>query len=138
MTAAILAWTLALFFLLARFRFFYDPSKPVGLRWLNEDRHASLTNKMCHCGLEFKPRAFAWFVAVVEVGCALLLLWPPTRLIGALGLLGILLKATHCTARAKVMEQHPVDKIGVCEAYLWRVEGLYIVMVVCVILEGVI
>lgn len=88
---------------------------------------------MCKCGLTHYPRAFAWFVAVCECSGGVLILIPATRLLGALLLLGILIKATICTARAKVCEQNPVDAIDYISCYLWRVEGLYIVMVISIL-----
>lgn len=132
-----LSLTVALFFVLARFRFFYDPSKPRGLRWFNQARHESLAQKMVYCGFRNWPVSLAWFVASVEIVGALMLLIPPVRFFGALLLLGILVVATRCTAKKKVMEQHPVDYLDIVCSYLWRVEGLYIVMVLCILAASV-
>lgn len=128
--------TLGLFYLLARFRFFYDPAKPAGARWLNADRHASLINKMAHCGMKKHPRVWAWVAASLEVGGGLWLILGFAAPFAAFGLLLLTLIATRCTWRAKVYEQNPVDCIDVCSCYLWRVEGLYIVMAAAVILGG--
>jgi hypothetical protein len=116
------------FFVLARFRFFYDPSKPPGDRVLNRDRHKSLINKMGFCGFCNGAKAWAWYVALVEVLGGLALVTNTFRLLGALLLLGLMIPATMCTARIKCVEQNPVDWIDWGCAYLWRVEGLYIVM----------
>jgi uncharacterized membrane protein YphA (DoxX/SURF4 family) len=133
----LLSWTVGAFFFLARFRFFYDPSKPRGLRWLNQSRQESLAQKMVYCGMRNWPLSVAWFVASVEVIAALMLLAGWHREIAALLLLGILAVATRCTAKKKVMEQHPVDYLDIVCSYLWRVEGLYIVMVLCILAASV-
>jgi uncharacterized membrane protein YphA (DoxX/SURF4 family) len=127
---------LGVFFILARFRFFYDPSKAIGQRWFNKERHTSLTNKMIHCGLRHKPYAWACFVAFVEVFAGLGVLFGLLTMISAFGLLVITLVGTRCTAYAKVQEQHPVDSVDVCSAYLWRVEGLYIGFALLVLFGG--
>lgn len=137
--------TLGLFYVLARFRFFYDPSKPTwsgtntrigNQRWLNKQRHESLTNKMAHCGFKKHPRVWAWSAALIEVGGGLWLILGVFPAFAAFGLLVLTLFATRCTAKAKVFEQNPVDCIDICSCYLWRVEGLYIIMALIVVLGG--
>lgn len=127
--------TLGGFFILARFRYFFDPSKTNGI-WLNVDRHTSLRNKMCHCGLNKHPSAAAWFAAMVEVFAGLGVVFGLLTTLSAVGLLAITLVGTFCTAKAKVLEQHPVDKLDCVSCYLWRVEGLYIVFAVLIFLAG--
>jgi len=65
-SASLLAVRLALggFYVLARFRFFYDPSKPMGARLLNPDRYEHLKWKMEFCHY---PRVIGPYVAAVEV-----------------------------------------------------------------------
>ena len=145
--------TLGLFYVLARFRFFYDPSKPGARlsedfgpdypryrirsqRWLNTDRHWSLREKVRKCGFKRAPYFWAYVVAIVEVaGGALLVagVFAPV-MAGALFILTAV--ATSCTARQKVMEQQPCDLIDCAACYLWRVEGLYLVMAAAVIAGG--
>lgn len=129
----VLAATVGAFFVLARFRFFYDPSKPKGTRWLNADRNASLTAKMAHCGLTRGPKFWAWVTSCVEVFGGLALITGVGRWVAAPAILFLLIIATKCTAKAKVCEQHPVDCVDVVCAYLWRVEGLYILMTALVV-----
>ena len=125
---------LGAFFVLARFRFFWDPSKPHGSRWLNADRHSSLTHKMEYCGLKNKPYAWAWVVAIIEVGAGIWLILGFATAFAGLGLFLLTLRATFCTAKQKVFEQKPVDTVDICACYLWRVEGLYILAAfICVI-----
>lgn len=131
-------FTLGLFYFLARFRFFYDPSKPAIAfpgkgRWFNAERLASLTRKMQHCGY---ARWWAWPVALIEVVGGLMLIAGIFSAFAALGLLVLTLFATRCTWRSKVYEQNPVDCLDICSCYLWRVEGLYVVMASVVILAG--
>lgn len=141
--------TLGLFYFLARFRFFYDPSKPGTIyrpemyyqysvqssqRWFNSDRLASLTRKMQHCGWNW--RGWAWVVALIEVVGGLMLMAGIFSAFAAFGLLVLTLFATRCTWRTKVYEQNPVDCLDICSCYLWRVEGLYIVMAAIVVLAG--
>lgn len=140
------------FFFLARFRFIYDPSKPRTVsyrarlelpavqwrevhneRWFNRDRRASLMNKMAHCGY---GRWWAWPVAFAEVGGGLMLILGLFAPVAGSILFVLTIFASRCTAKTKVYEQNPVDRIDVCACYLWRVEGLYIIMALVVILGG--
>lgn len=123
------------FFVLARFRYFFDPSKTNGM-FLNVDRHTSLRNKMCHCGYAGNPSFFANFTAVIEVFAGLGVLFGLLTTVSAFGLLVITLCGTMCTAKTKVMEQHPVDKLDCVSCYLWRVEGLYLVFAALVFVLG--
>lgn len=125
------------FFVLARFRFFYDPSKPEGTRFLNTIRHTSLTNKMAHCGFtKPSPYAYAWFVASVEVLAGFGVFFGLFTMLSALGLFLITLIGTRCTAYDKVVRQNPVDKIDVCSDYLWLAEPLYIGLSIAILLGG--
>jgi uncharacterized membrane protein YphA (DoxX/SURF4 family) len=127
---------LGCFFILARFRFFYDPSKPIGERWFNAKRHESLRNKMMHCGFRRWPSGVACFVACVEVAAGLGVVFGLLTMLSAAGLLVLTLFATRCTAWTKVHEQNPVDTVDVCSAYLWRVEGLYIGIALMILFNG--
>jgi uncharacterized membrane protein YphA (DoxX/SURF4 family) len=123
------------FFILARFRFFWDPSNPEHC-FLNPIRHASLTAKMCHCGVKGNPLFWAWFTAIVEVFGGLSVATGLLTYLGALGLIAITIRGTMCTAKAKVMEQKPVDLVDCVSCYLWRVEGIYIAMAALVFILG--
>jgi uncharacterized membrane protein YphA (DoxX/SURF4 family) len=135
--AALLArLLLGFFFLLARFRFFFDPAAAPGDRWFCAWRHESLIHKMAYCGLKKKPVIWAWITALVEVLAGMALIVGLLTPLAALGLLVLLLVATRCTARQKVMEQKPVDKVDCVACYLWRVEGLYIGLAILILLLG--
>lgn len=122
------------FFILARFRWFYDPSRPQE-PILNTARHAHMRWRLCACGYSEHPYLSA-FVACVEVsGGAALIVGLLTNL-ATMGLLCILFFATCCTAREKIAEQKPVDHVDCVSCYLWRVEGVYIAICVCVLLLG--
>lgn len=149
---------LGLFFVLARFRFFYDPAggarlpwitanKLPGLtqdqqiaynwrKWFNPRRAHSLTTKLMYCGCTIKPSLQAWIAAAVEVLAGIGLIVGLLTVPSALALLVVLLVATRCTAKEKVCEQNPCDKLDVVCAYLWRVEGLYIALAVIILLGG--
>lgn len=135
LTLLILRLILGVFFVLARFRWFYDPSQPVGARFLNIARHKHLAWKLCTCGYGLHP-VLAGFVASVEVlaglGVTMGLLTP----LSTLGLMSVLTFATLCTAKTKVMEQHPVDDIDCVSCYLWRVEGVYLAIALAILLGG--
>jgi uncharacterized membrane protein YphA (DoxX/SURF4 family) len=124
------------FFVLARFRFFYDPSKPEGARFCNVERHESLKHKMAYCGLKNKPALWSWVAAIVEVFAGLGVVFGLLTGLSAFGLLVLLIIATRCTAGMKVREQNPVDKVDCVSCYLWRVEGLYIAQAIIIILAG--
>lgn len=122
------------FFVLARFRWIYDPSKPSD-QWFNGARHASLENKLCACGYG-RNESLGVLVALAEVGAGIALIVGFLTQAAALGLLVVLLFATYCTAREKTMRQNPVDGVGVVESYLWTPEPLYIVLCIIAIVGG--
>lgn len=129
---------LGVFFVLARFRLFWDPSVPAGRRgrWLNGSRWASFTNKLSYCGCRRRTTLWAWVAGTVEVLAGIGLIVGLLTWLSALGLLVVLLVATRCTWRQKVYEQHPVDRADIVCAYLWRVEGLYVGLAVMILLAG--
>lgn len=112
------------FFVLARFRFFYDPSRPQD-KWFNKERRNHLEWKMGYCKY---PAWTAPYVAIGEVLAGLGVLSGVLFYASALALLGITFFATRCTWREKIMEQSPVDCIDWVSCYLWRVEGLYVLL----------
>lgn len=128
--------TLGGFYVLARFRSFYDPSKPKGCRAFNSARFNSLQRKLCSCGFTQNLVVWAWITASVEVFCGLGLLAGLLTTFAALGLLILTLRATMCTAAIKVREQNPVDRIDCVACYLWRVEGIYIALALMILLLG--
>lgn len=125
---------LGVFFVLARFRWLYDPSRPDS-PWLNAGRHEHLRWKLCYCGYGQHPLLVA-FVACVEIsaGCAIVL--GLLTELALMGLMSILLFATWCTAKEKVCAQNPVDTIDYVSCYLWRVEGVYIGICAVLLLNG--
>lgn len=125
---------LGIFFILARFRYFYDPSRPED-PWLNAARVDHLRWKLCTCGVVF-PKAIAPAVAVVEVGAGIFIALGLLTHLAAFGLLIILVQATRCTAREKVGKQGPVDRIDWWSCYLWTVEPLYIILAIALMVAG--
>jgi len=125
---------LGTFFVLARFRYFFDPSRPDD-RFLNAARTDHLRWKLCVCGVP-QARWFAPPVALVEVGAGLFLIAGLLTPLAAFGLLIILIQATHCTAKEKVGKQAPVDRTDWVSCYLWTVEPLYIALAIVLILTG--
>jgi uncharacterized membrane protein YphA (DoxX/SURF4 family) len=121
------------FFVLARFRWFYDPSRDE--HWFNPTRHRSLCDKLLHCGYG-RSWGLAALVATLEVvgGGALLVGWFTMPV--AFALLTLLVVASACTAREKVAEQNPVDAVDCVACYLWRVEGVYIAIAIALLLTG--
>ena len=122
------------FFVLARFRWIYDPSRPDDLLF-NVKRRGSLRRKVASCGFGCSELVSAK-VALVEVFAGLALIAGLLTVPAAFGLLAVLIGATCCTAYEKTMRQNPPDAIGVVECYLWTVEPLYIVLAASVILLG--
>jgi uncharacterized membrane protein YphA (DoxX/SURF4 family) len=132
---AVLRVLLGAFFILARFRFFYDPSKETN-KWFNQARIQSLTNKMAHCGLKKWPLQWAIFIAVAEVSAGVALVLGLLVVPAALGLLILLVYATKCTHRDKIAKQNPVDGVDKVCCYLWTPEPLYIAMALFLVLVG--
>lgn len=126
---------LGTFFVLARFRFFYDPSQPK-YRVFCPARLESLTRKMAHCGLKKYPFQWAVAVAVIEVLAGVALIFGFLSTLAAVGLLAILVYATRCTCKEKVERQNPVDNIDRLCCYLWTPEPLYILLALLVLLIG--
>lgn len=145
----LLRFTLGFFFLLARFRWVWDPAQPMiqhkrGVKcvleqdaggWFPEWRHKHLQGKLSQCGYS-DNRYLAGFVAMTELSAALGLIVGLLTPLAALGLVGVLIFATRCTAREKVAKQGPVDCIDwVCD-YLWLVEPVYLVIALSLVLTG--
>lgn len=125
---------LGIFFVLARFRWFFDPSRP-DEPWMNAGRHAHLATRLCTCGYS-RNSYLSGFVAIVEVSAGMALIVGLLTMPATLGLLVVLIFGTICTARGKVQEQNPVDPIDCVSCYLWRVEGVYLAMAVLILLQG--
>lgn len=130
----VLRLVIGVFFVLARFRWFYDPSRPLQ-PLLNTTRHKHMVERLCTCGYGSHPVMSA-FVACIEVSAGMALIVGLLTVVATLGLMGVLLFATFCTAKQKVAEQQPVDCIDCVSCYLWRVEGGYIAVCACILLLG--
>jgi uncharacterized membrane protein YphA (DoxX/SURF4 family) len=125
---------LGVFFVLARFRWFFDPSRP-DQPLFNTLRRIHLTAKLCECGYGKHP-LLAGVVACVEVFGGLSVIGGFLTRFATTGLLTVLLFATLCTAMQKVCEQRPVDGVDCVSCYLWRVEGVYITIALCILALG--
>ena len=126
---------LGVFFVLARFSYVFDPSKPEGDKWFSKARHASLRNKLDHCGwgcTDWLPPFIAW----VEILAGLALIVGLLSTLSAAGLLVICVIGTMCTGYEKTMCQNPVDRIDVCSCYLWCPEPIYVVLALAIVLVG--
>lgn len=124
---------LGLFMILARFRWFYDPSRPEA-PWFNHGRHSSLYRVVCSCGFPFWLVAAA--VAVVEVLAGLALVFGLMTVPAAFGMLVILLVATWCKGAEKTAKQKPVDRIDWVSCYLWTPEPGYIMIALAILVLG--
>lgn len=131
--ALLLRLVLGSFFFLARFRWVYDPSRFPS--WFNPDRHKHLSERLCTCGYGTHP-LLSGGVALIEITAGLGIVLGLLTIPAALALLGILVFATWCTARQKVMEQSPVDPMDCASCYLWRVEGVYILIALAIVSMG--
>lgn len=125
---------LGVFFVSDRFRWFYDPSRPDDL-WFNAKRREHLEWKLGTCGYGTHP-FLAGFVAHTEFFGGLGVIVGFLTPVAALGLLGVLLFASYCTAREKTLKQGPVDDIDVVSDYLWLVEPLYTAIALSLLLVG--
>jgi len=128
-------FVLGFFFVSYRFRWFYDPTPVDGVPICSPFRHLNLRRKLCHCGWGMSEKLAA-FVATAEVLAGLGVIFGLLTTLSALGLLGILLVATLCTAKDKTLRQNPVDKIDVVNCYLWNPEPVYIVLAIVVATFG--
>jgi len=121
------------FFILARFRWVYDPSKQD--RWFNLQRHDSLCRKLDQCGFG-NSWALSAVVALGEIlgGASLIvgLLTVPA----ALGLAVVLLCAIITNSHLKVVAQGPVDRIHCVECFLWTPEGWMLLSATMLVVMG--
>ena len=134
LASLVLRLVLGSFFVLARFRWLYDPSRP-DQPWFNGARHMHLEKRLCTCGYGLHPvicDVVAWAEILGGLGVIVGLLTP----LALIGLLCVLLFATFCTAKEKVLAQDPVDDIDCVSCYLWRVEGVYIAIVLALLALG--
>jgi uncharacterized membrane protein YphA (DoxX/SURF4 family) len=125
---------LGAFYFLARFRWVYDPSRPEN-RWFNRQRHEHLIWKLGSCHYPAN-RYLAGVVALTEISGGLGVAFGLLTVPAAFGLCLTTLFATCCTATAKILEQNPVDAIDWVSDYLWRVEFLYLVIALNIMLSG--
>lgn len=102
---------------------------------MNAKRHSHLKWKVCDCGYG-DYTYLACFLAAVETLGGLGVIAGLLTHLATLGLLVVLLFATYCTAWQKVCEQKPVDMVDCVSCYLWRVEGVYIVIALCILALG--
>lgn len=122
---------LGLFFVLARFRWFYDPHHG----WFSHIRLWSLRMKCEKCGF---GNTF-WIpalVAISEVFAGFALIAGFLTVFAAMGMLIVLLVASFCVTPEKTLRQNPVDQVDVASCYLWTPEPLYITMAIITILCG--
>lgn len=124
---------LGAFMVLARFRWFYDPSRPEE-PWFNTARRVSLHKTVSACG--FTHPALAALVALVEVLAGLALIVGLLTVPAAFGLLVICVVATWCRGAEKVAKQNPVDAIDWYSCYLWTPEPGYILAALTIIVFG--
>lgn len=128
-------FVLGAFFVTYRFRWFWDPTPQDGVPICSPYRHMSLRQKLCQCGWGIDHRLAA-FVAILEIGAGLGVVFGFLTTLSALGLLLILLFATLCTAREKTLRQNPVDRIDIVNCYLWNPEPVYILLAIIVMTFG--
>ena len=125
------------FFVLDRFRWFWDPEHTGSRRHLlNEARREHLRAKIEQVtGLHS-----VWWsvvVAVIEFFGGLGILFGFLTPIAAVGILAILLIASHGNFHEKVIvKQQPQDKIDVLSCYFWTIEPLYIWMAAMIAILG--
>lgn len=124
---------LGTFFLLARFRVVYDPSRPME-GWFPQSRINHLKLKVggiCH--YPFPP----WYILAgteliggmaVIVGC--------NTVMAAFGLACVTFFGTLCTWRDRVCKQVPADNIDKISCYLWLPEPIYLLLAVNLMLTG--
>lgn len=132
--ALLLRGTVGAFFVLARFRWVYDPSRPEH-PWCNPARHRRLTERLCTCGYGWHP-ALAAIVAVIEIAAGLGVVLGAFTWLSALALAGITAFATFCTAKKKTLKQQPIDSIDCVSCYLWVVEPHLLVASIVLVLTG--
>lgn len=128
-------FVLGFFFISYRFRWFWDPTPQDGVAICSPYRHMNLQKKLCQCGWGISWEMAA-FIAVIEMLSGLGVIFGLLTTLSAVGLLGILLAATICTAKEKTWRQNPIDRIDIVNCYLWNPEPVYIILALVVIVFG--
>lgn len=108
------------FFILARFRWVYDPSRQD--RWFNLQRHQSLCRKLQDCGFG-SSYGLSCCVALGELLAGAGVLVGFLTPIAVSGLAIILAGAILTNSHRKVAQQGPVDFLHRAECFLWTPEG---------------
>lgn len=121
------------FFILYRFRWFYDPTQPDPL--LSLYRQAKLRRRLRTCGYS-TSRAMCAFISIAEMAGGIALIVGFLTRPAAAGILVILLFATYCTAWENTVVQKPVDRVDVVSCYLRTIEPLYILLLAVIVLLG--
>lgn len=133
-TLDILIFTMRLlvggFFLLYRFRWFYEPSTAT---WFCPSRRAKLENAVEDCGF---PPWTASYVAVLEVLCGLGLVTGFFTLGSAMILGVIMIYGQRCVVLPGVLKMRPVDTLDAMRCWLMWPEPLYLVMCIWIICAG--
>lgn len=119
------------FFMLYRFRWFWDPSQPDP--WFSHYRKERLASTLRECGY---PPQLAPIVAVGEVLAGLGLILGLLTLPSALAIIVIMIFANKCTPRAEIRQMKPVDCVDWFACYLRLVEPLYLSMAFVVLMLG--
>lgn len=124
---------LGVFFILARFRVVYDPSR-ANEGWFPASRIAHLKTKVGSvCKYSGVPW---WFLAGVElIGGAAVIVGCNT-VMAAFGLACVTFFGTLCTWRERVCKQAPADKIDKVSCYLWLPEPIYLLLAINLVLTG--
>lgn len=124
---------LGVFFILARFRVIYDPSRAAE-GWFPASRVAHLKQKVqCICGYSFPPW---WFLAGAELLGGLGVIFGLFTVAAGAGLALVTLFGTLCTWRERVCRQQPADAVDRVSCYLWLPEPIYLLLGVNLALTG--
>lgn len=123
------------FFILARFRWVYDPSRPQGSRLLCRIRQFTLRKRLATCGYSGHP-FLAAMVAVTEILAGAFIVLGFLTVPSAAALVIVMCFATRCTAKDEVTAMNPVDRVDVLSKYLFLCEPLYLLLCIQLVLVG--
>lgn len=124
---------LGIFFIIARFRWLYDPEgKP---RLLNPDRHTKLKERLCTCGYADHPCMCA-MVALTEIFAGLAIAAGLLTQLALFGLLCVLAFAIPCKSREDIRDGKGEGNTGYFSWFMWNIEGSYFTIIVVLLFMG--
>jgi uncharacterized membrane protein YphA (DoxX/SURF4 family) len=124
---------LGIFFVIARYRWLYDPNGTP--RLLNGQRHEKLRERLCTCGYTDHPCMCA-MVALTEIFAGIAIAIGLLTQLALIGLLCVLAFAIPCKSREDIRNHNGEGSDSFFGWYMWNIEGSYFTIIIVLLLTG--